>query len=105
MLVGVDGANRLFLRYSLALSLCSGLATNQHDRTYATENVSPHMRKLVGYVGEWAAESIERLNRDAGRWFCGSVCRQSIDMLMPSYGYRQEIAPTSLLSLVELYDI
>jgi hypothetical protein len=29
----------------------------------------------------------------------------SVDMLMPSYGYRQEIALTSLLSLVELYDI
>ena len=82
MLVGVDGANRLFLRYSLALSLCSGLATNRHDRTYATERVSSHMCKLVGYVCEWAAESIERLNRDAGRWIFGSVCRQSVDMLM-----------------------
>ena len=90
MLVGVDGANRLFLRYSLALSLCRGLATNQHDRTYATEQVSSHMRKLVGYVGEWAAESIERLNRDAGRWIFGSLCcsvsRQSVDMLMPGTG-------------------
>ena len=95
MLVGVDGANRLFLRYSLALSLCRRLATNQHDRTYATEQVSSHMRKLVGYVGEWAAESIERLNRDAGRWIFGSLCcsvsRHANAELMTQTGDRADV--------------